>query len=276
MAAKITILVENTAPLPGLIGEYGFAALVESKGGKYLFDTGSKDALFKNASFLGLDLSSISGVIISHGHFDHTGALLPVIRLISHKKIYAHSGIFVSRPLPTGQGTIREIGCPVSREKLVKEGAELIYINEFTEISPGFYLTGEIPRNNDFEDVGGNFKVKIDDYLADDKLSDDMALVLDEEDGLVIISGCAHAGMINTIDYVIKKTGKSKIKAYIGGTHLITASKNRIDKTVDSLKAYDIEKIVVCHCTGFHAAAALYDKLPDKIIKGEAGMVFTF
>lgn len=276
MSAKITILVENTTPVPGLIGEYGFAALVEYGGIKYLFDTGSGDALLKNTQFLGINLKDVAGVIISHGHFDHTGALLPVLSLLSHKKIYAHKDIFLRRPLLLGPGVFREIGCQVSYEELINQGAELHFIDDFTMISPGVYLTGEIPRNNDFEDVGGNFKVKINDELVDDKLLDDMALVIDEEDGLIIISGCAHAGMINTIDYALQKTGKEKIKAYIGGTHLIGASAERLDKTIANLERYDIEKIIVCHCTGFYAASVLHAKLGPKIIKGETGMVFAF
>lgn len=276
MAAKVTILVENTAPVPELIGEYGFAALVEYEGVKYLFDTGSNNALMKNAQLLGVDLREIAGVIISHGHFDHTGALLPVIESIPNKKVYAHRDIFLQRPLVLGPGIFREIGCKVSQDELIKKGAELYFINEFTRINPGVYLTGEIPRENDFEDVGGSFKVKAGDELVDDKLLDDMALVIDDEDGLIIISGCAHAGMINTIDYVMQKTGKSKIKAYIGGTHLMSASRERIDKTIARLENYDIEKIIVCHCTGFYAASILHTRLGYKLIKGETGMIFTF
>ncbi|SHG56004.1 7,8-dihydropterin-6-yl-methyl-4-(beta-D-ribofuranosyl)aminobenzene 5'-phosphate synthase [Thermosyntropha lipolytica DSM 11003] len=276
MPSKITILVENTAPVPDLIGEYGFAALVEHEGGKYLFDTGSKDALLKNAQVLGIHLQDIDGVIISHGHFDHTGALLAVIASISNKKIYAHKDIFLPRPLPVGPGIFREIGCKVSQDELLARGAEFNFIEGFTRIRPGIYLTGEIPRSNDFEDVGGNFKVKIGDELVDDQLADDMALVIDEEDGLIIVSGCAHAGMINTIDYAVQKTGKTKIKAYIGGTHLMSASRERIDKTIARLESYDIEKVIVCHCTGFYAASVLHASLGYRLIKGETGMIFTF
>ncbi|MBO8158333.1 MBL fold metallo-hydrolase [Thermosyntropha sp.] len=276
MNTKITILVENTTPVPGLTGEYGFAALIERNEKKYLFDTGSKDALFNNARFLGIDLNEVSELIISHGHFDHTGAVLPLVRDYQIKKIYAHSGIFVSRPVFLGDGNFREIGCAFKKEEVLNLGVELIWTDEFTEISPGIFVTGEIPRNNRFEDVGGPFKVKIENNIANDVLPDDMALVIDDKDGLVIISGCAHAGMINTIDYVVQKTGRSIIKAYIGGTHLITASKERIDRTIESLNNYHIEKIIVCHCTGFYAASLLYNALGDRIIKGETGMSFTF
>jgi len=155
-------------------------------------------------------------------------------------------------------------------------GAELHLIDQFTEIDDRIYLTGVVPRLNDFEDVGGDFMAEENGQLVGDLVPDDMAMVIDHPEGLIIISGCAHAGIINIIDYARKKTGRNKVQAFIGGTHLLTASEERMAKTIAALKAYDIEKIIPCHCTGFYAAASLYRALGAKVKKGETSMSFRF
>jgi 7,8-dihydropterin-6-yl-methyl-4-(beta-D-ribofuranosyl)aminobenzene 5'-phosphate synthase len=276
MQVDITILVENTTPVSPLIGEYGFAALLRVDERKILFDTGSANALFLNSAALGIKLDEIEAVLISHGHYDHTGALLPFIKQYGPKPIYAHSNIFSRRPMPTKRDPYREIGCVFQREEIEAAGAQLFFTDEFCEIFPGIYASGEVPRINDFEDVGGNFKVEIDGELIKDNLLDDMSLIIDHPDGLIIISGCAHAGIINILEHSIKQTGKSKILAFIGGTHLINASEERLTKTVSALKSYDIQNLIVSHCTGFYAAARLYNELGTKVVKGDTGMTFRF
>lgn len=276
MNVSVTILVENTTPRADLIGEYGFSCLVTVDDRKFLFDTGSKQALFHNSRALGIDLQEIQEVVISHGHFDHTGAILPLLQNYGEKRIYAHPRILWPRFLPLLNGTLKEIGSPCSREELEQAGAQFVFSNHWSELMPGVYLSGEIPRHYEFEDVGGDFRVEIDGQLQKDELQDDMALVIDLPTGLVIISGCAHAGFLNIIEYAVRVTGKTKILAYIGGTHLMTASTDRLKKTLNALRSYDIEKLIVAHCTGFHAAAYLYNALGNMVVKGETGMQFVF
>jgi 7,8-dihydropterin-6-yl-methyl-4-(beta-D-ribofuranosyl)aminobenzene 5'-phosphate synthase len=268
--------VENTTPAPNLVGEYGFACLVEVDGRKLLFDTGSARALFANSQALGIRLEEIEDVVVSHGHFDHTGALLPLLEEYGPKKIYAHSRLLLPRLFSLHNGKLKKIGSPFSREQLDQAGAEFVFMDGFSEIWPRVYISGEIPRTNDFEDAGGDFRLEWGGQVLDDKLVDDMALIIDHPRGLIIISGCAHAGIVNIIAYATLMTGKSRILAYIGGTHLMTASVSRIDKTIAALKTYSIEKLIVAHCTGFQAAARLYSELGDLVIKGETGMSFEF
>jgi len=276
MPSRVVILVENTAPLPGLRGEYGFAALIEHGGKKVLFDTGSHDALIHNSMVLGIDLSDLDAVIISHGHFDHTGGLRPLIEKHHIPVIYAHPRLFYPRPFPLGNGTYREIGCAFSRQDIESRDIRLEEVDSFREIWPGVCISGEIPRRTGYEDVGGHFKVNINGQILDDHIPDDMALIIKSEEGLVIVSGCAHAGMVNIINYALTKTGADKITAFIGGTHLITASEERLQKTVADLKKINVDKIILSHCSGFYAAARLYNELGAKVIKGDAGMAFTF
>lgn len=274
MKVNITILVENTTPMPGFYGEYGFAALVTVDEQTYLFDTGSADALFQNAAAAGIDLSRIDDLIISHGHFDHTGGVMAFLKT-GPKKIYAHSNLFIPRYVVLGEYK-KEIGVSFSPREIKSQGAEFISTDGFTEISPGVFVTGQIPRKNDYEDVGGSFFVYEGERLVPDTIADDMSMVINHPEGLIIISGCAHAGIINTITYAQEKMGQEKILAFIGGTHLGGASEDRMNRTVEALQGIALEKLVACHCTGFDPLVKLRNALGDKLVKGEVAMNFQF
>ncbi len=280
MQVKIQILVENTVPLSDLAGEHGFAALIEVDDTKILLDVGNKGTIMENSQLLGIDLQEIDAIVLSHGHYDHTGALPALLTEIGSKKIYAHSNLFEHRVVFAGGKIIVEPGTPFSQEQLEEAGGTLIFADDFTQIYPGVYISGEIPRANDFEDVGGNgtFKVERNGEFVDDLLPDDIALIIDHPDGLIIVSGCAHSGIINIMDYARFKTGRSEVLAFIGGTHLLDASDNRINKTIAYLQEENkvVDKLVVCHCTGFSASAKLYNALGSRVIKGEVGMEFCF
>jgi len=275
MNVSVTILVENTTPIPGFRGEYGFAALITVDDKKIMFDTGSEDALIKNAAAGGIDLGQINDLIISHGHFDHTGAVIPFLKSAPGKKVYAHAGIFI--PRYTVWGDFRKaIGVPFDSEEIGRNGAQFIITNDFTEVHPGVFVTGEIPRKTSYEDVGGSFYVEVGDRLVEDLIYDDMSVVINHPEGLIIVSGCAHAGIINTIEYAMQQTGQNKVRAFIGGTHLAGASEERMNKTIEALKNYDIEQIIACHCTGFEATMKLRNALGDRVMKGETAMNFQY
>ncbi|HWP95744.1 MAG TPA: MBL fold metallo-hydrolase [Syntrophomonadaceae bacterium] len=277
MNVRVTILVENTSPTPGITGEYGFSALLDVDGKKLLFDAGSAGALFANADKLHVDLNQVDALVLSHGHFDHTGGLLEFLKRFGTRKIFAHSNMFARRPMKTPK-SFSEIGCPFQREELEEAGGEFVFVDKFTEIYPEIFISGEIPRETAYEDVGGsgNFKIQVDDRLEDDMIKDDMALIINHPLGLLILSGCAHSGIINTINYAIQETGQSHILAYIGGTHLIGASIERLQQTAQALKEKDIKQVIVAHCTGFEAASHLRQELGKQLVKAEAGMVFKF
>lgn len=277
MNTTINVLVENTTPSAALIGEYGFSAQLLVGNHNILFDTGSKDALFINSTALGIDLAQVEEIVISHGHFDHTGAVMPFLNKYGGRKIYAHSGIFPHRLVSRPGGQVIDIGCKFAYKEAVDVGAEFVFTNTFTEIHPGIYLTGEIPRTTNYEDVGGDFVIERDGQLHKDLLPDDMAMVIDHPEGLVIISGCSHSGMINTLEYCRQKTGRSKVLAYVGGTHLINASQERLENTIEAVRRYEVQKLIVGHCTGFYAAAKLYSQLgPQRVIKMDTGLRWNF
>ena len=275
MNVSVTILVENTTPIPGFRGEYGFAALITVDDKQIMFDTGSEDALIKNAAAGGIDLAQINDLVISHGHFDHTGAVLAFLDTGGDKQVFAHAGIFVPRYAVWGDFR-KAIGVPFAPADLDRKGAKFIITNDFTEIYPGVFVTGQIPRKTAYEDVGGSFYVEVGDRLVEDLLYDDMSMVINHPEGLIIISGCAHAGIINTIEHARQQTGQKKVRAFIGGTHLAGASEERMNETIKALKEYDIEQIIPCHCTGFEATMKLRNALGERVIKGETAMRFTY
>ncbi len=277
MNIEINVLVENTTMSSALIGEYGFAAQLLAGKHNILFDTGSNDALFINSAALGIDLSEVEEIIISHGHYDHTGAVMAFLSQYGGRKIYAHSDIFRRRLSSRMGGRKIDIGCKFPYPEAVDAGAEFVFTDTFTEIHPGIYLTGEIPRLTEYEDVGGNFMFEKDGQLHKDLLPDDMAVLIDHPEGLIIMSGCSHSGMINTLEYCRQKTGRSKVLAYIGGTHLMNASQERLERTIEALRMYEVQNLIVGHCTGFYAAAELFKQLGrQRLIKMDAGLKYIF
>ncbi|HQA07599.1 MAG TPA: MBL fold metallo-hydrolase [Syntrophomonadaceae bacterium] len=276
MKVSITILVENTTPVPGLMGEFGFSTLIEVNGKRILFDTGSGEALEPNAKALGVDLASVDALVISHGHFDHTGGVLQLLPKLKKPVIYAHSGIFTRHLVPDGSNRTQYIGVPFSEDDLIRLGAQFVAVDDFFPLSDQVYLTGTIPRLTDYEDPGGLFIKEVKGVIAPDYIEDDMALVITHPEGLIIVSGCAHAGIINTINYAMQRIGENKVLAFIGGTHLKGADEIRLQKTIAELKKINPQKLIVCHCTGFTASSRLSWELPAITTKGETGMIFQF
>ncbi|MGE5398520.1 MAG: MBL fold metallo-hydrolase [Chitinophagales bacterium] len=274
MKVEIAVLIENTTPVPGLCGEYGLGILVKVDNHGILFDTGLDDGLVKNMKFMRIDPDEIEKIVISHGHFDHTNGLLSVLEYLGPRDIYLHSEAMLPKYIGKGEHK-KEIGIP-EITTIESRGGRLVTNSEPLELMPGVFLSGSIPRTNDFEDTGGPFFIERKQQEIPDLMEDEQALIIDTDNGLVIISGCAHAGMINTLSYARQLTGKNKIRAWVGGTHLISASQERILKTIEMLRAYDVESIVVAHCTGFKPTAIMVQELGERVIKAETGYKKTF
>ncbi|HJO96222.1 MAG TPA: MBL fold metallo-hydrolase [Victivallales bacterium] len=249
MTAKITILCNDKVELfSSYIGEHGFSCFIETDQGNYLFDTGQGLGIIHNALLLNKNLRDINGIILSHAHYDHTSGLESILRVTGDNKIYAHPDIF-DKKYDCKKGKTEYTGIRYSVDYLSNLGAEFILNREFSEIGTGIYLTGEVPRINDFEQSLTTQFVEHANIRTRDNFKDDNSLAIDTDQGLVIILGCAHAGIINILDYFTKKLNK-KIYAVIGGTHLHPADEHRVKKTIECLKTYDIKKIGTSHCTG--------------------------
>ncbi|MFA7404133.1 MAG: MBL fold metallo-hydrolase [Pelobacteraceae bacterium] len=265
MKGRITILCENSVgPLSGTLGEHGFSALIEqSDGDPVLFDTGQGLTLLHNARRMNKDLSLVNKVVISHGHYDHAGGLKPLLEECGPKQVYSHPSLFRSRFRVKDTGDCNPIGIPFSREELEAAGASFDLAQEFRAIAPGIYLTGEVPRVTDFET--GDQGLYCDCTGQDlDTTPDDQSLVLETSMGLVLLLGCCHAGLVNTVEHVAYMTGRRDIHAVIGGTHLGFCSQEQIGMTVAALRNLGIKKLAASHCTGFAASARLSREMPKE------------
>ena len=274
---KISIVCENTvAGTIGFIGEHGWSVYIERGDNRIIFDTGQGIGFSNNTRLLNIDLREVQTVILSHGHYDHTLGLQDLFKEEGKKTLYCHPDCFIPKFSLRGK-TPRYIGIPYTEKELKKMGADIHFITEFTEIMPGIHITGSIPRVTDFESVDSMLKVKgPDDEWETDTLWDDMSVVIETEKGLVVILGCAHSGIINTLKHVAKQMPGLPIDTVIGGTHLGFADKNQFDKTVDALKAFNIKHLGVSHCTGQINAAKLHHLFKDSFFFASVGTSISF
>ncbi len=269
---KITVLVENTAGGHGLLGEHGLSFWIELDGKRILFDTGQGNVLLSNTRRLGIRLDQVDAIALSHGHYDHTGGLGDALRSSRATTVYAHPAAFEAKYARNPDGIGRNIGMPNLDEQMVRDMAELVWVEGPVEISDGLHLTGPVTRTTGFEDTGGAF-FKDRDCTEPDLLVDDQSAFIETPAGTVVILGCAHSGVINTLRYVHDLTGGRRIHTVIGGMHLLNASAERMDKTVAELRRLDVHRLLPCHCTGFDAMARLWSEFPGKCAACPVGTV---
>ena len=280
---KITVLCENTAAGPmGLMGEHGFSALIERDGQRFLFDTGQGMALAHNARVLGQDLSSLSRLVLSHGHYDHTGGMPDVLYPPRGVEVIAHPDIFVPKyaQIQTAQGQQTVfIGIKYRREYLETSlQARFRFIRDFQEIAPGVFFSGEVPRKTAFEHPDTRLKVDQDGQLHPDPLLDDASLLLETDKGPVVVFGCAHAGAVNVLNHFAAKTGHSSFHAVIGGTHLgfMGGPGEQLQASMQAFEDYGLDLVAVSHCTGQQGAALCHEHFRDRFAFASVGWSATF
>ena len=276
MKIKITVLCENLVGKLVGSGEHGFSAFIETAEGNFLFDTGSGHSVVPNSLALNKDLRSIRKIFLSHGHYDHTGGLPEVLKIRGKVDVHVHPHLFIDRIAVLKENdreTKRFIGIPYKKAYLESLGAHFIFDKDFIEVDKGLFFTGEVPRQTNFEKLDPRLFSEIDGKTTQDLFLDDQSLILDTDKGIVLILGCAHAGMINIINHVIHKTGKQKFYAIVGGTHLDFLTPEQLEESIKSLKRMEIGKIGVSHCTGLRAAFRLHQEFGERFFYGCVGSV---
>jgi 7,8-dihydropterin-6-yl-methyl-4-(beta-D-ribofuranosyl)aminobenzene 5'-phosphate synthase len=271
---RITTLVENTACGRGILAEHGLAFWIETGSRRVLFDTGQGEVLINNARELGVHLELVDAIVLSHGHYDHIGGLISVLKAAKRPKIYAHPNAFTAKYSRSEGGPCRDAGMLFQdKGKIALLTNEPIWTNKPTKICQGLFVTGEIPRVTGFENPSTSFF--IDEHCQQpDLLSDDQAMFFESTRGTVVILGCAHAGVINTLKYIQQLTNGKPIQAVFGGMHLETASEDRINQTIDALRQFNIEQLVPVHCTGLSATIKLWSAFSEKCLCCTAGTSF--
>ncbi|MCK4222479.1 MAG: MBL fold metallo-hydrolase [Dehalococcoidia bacterium] len=298
---RLTTLSENTVKWLWLLGEWGWSNLIEADGFRLLFDTGLGSSTVHNADCMGIDLTTVDKIALSHGHVDHTGGLREVLErmrltvghsnflqkrpgridIIAHPEVWGPK--FINHP---GDPEYDFRGIPFQKIELEeRQGARFVESREPVWITDDIVWSGEVPMLNDYEKIVDICYLKVGEgkyvdgnaeYIPD-PLNDDAAIYIKTGLGLVIVLGCAHHGMINTIHHAQKITGMDKVHMVVGGTHLVKASDYQMDSTIRELKRLGVQRVGVSHCTGLASSVKLAAGLGmDVFFFNNAGNIITF
>lgn len=259
-ALKVTLLSTMLVAEPVGFGEWGFSALVEADGHRILVDTGAHpETVLQNARDLHIDLSDVKEVILTHNHDDHVNGLLTLRREMMKKNpaalsvAYVARGVFYSRPSAQGESN----PMIAIRRAYEATGGRFVENSGGAEIFPGAWLTGPVPRKYPERNWSMSGKVQTPDGLVEDTVPEDQSLVLDTTQGLVVLTGCGHAGIVNILTYTATKFPGHAVDAVIGGLHLFTASDKQLNWTGDEFKQFKVANLLGAHCTGIEAVYLL-------------------
>ena len=271
----VTVVVENAAR-EGFVEEHGLAFWIETPQGSILFDTGQGAALRPNAERLNLDLSAAHFLVLSHGHYDHTGAVDQVLALNQSLMVVHHPEIFRER-YSVRADDVRAIGIPPAAAAALRglppqrSCASRAPVELMTDVG----TTGEVPRATLYEDTGGPFFLDAAGTIPD-SMPDDQALWFLTEKGLVVICGCAHSGLVNTVHQARRVTGEHRIAGLIGGFHLLAASELRLEETARVLIDWNVGFVMPCHCSGSAATEFMRQALGARVVAPKAGDTLEF
>ena len=305
MRWKLTTLIENHVDKEErYMCEHGLAILIESENQEeqvcLLMDTGQSGIFYENAAKMGISLENLSALLISHAHYDHAGGVKRLIEEETIRKIYVGKDFFQGKYYEKNDGTMKDIGIAFSKEELEKKGITVCEVKEDMQmIFPGVTLYRNFERIVGYEQLNPRFFVKKEDkeIVADcfaesffqthsgteegmteytkDSFTDEIAVALDTEQGIVVIVGCSHPGIMNILRTIEKRSGK-KICGVVGGTHLMEADGERLRKTIDDLKEMNINFIAVSRCTGEDNLEAIKNNFGEKFIFNCTGNVIRF
>ena len=268
----ISILVDNRAQ-SNLKTEHGFSAWIEVQNYRILFDTGQGTTLLSHAAKLGCDLCLTDTLVLSHGHYDHTGAIAQVLKQNPAIKVYCHPKGVVSRYSIRDRRAPKNISMPETDKSAILNMPpdQMHWVVHPFWLHPALGLSGPIPRMHPLENVGGPFFLDPE-GTRPDPIEDEMAMWIKSDNGLIILTGCCHAGLVNTVNYIRHVSAEQKIAALIGGFHLAHASPQRLEATCQALDEWNVTIIVPCHCTGMEAVTMMQYRLSEKIVHGYAGL----
>jgi len=288
---KVTTLSTMLTEFRG-VGEWGYAALVEADGRRILFDTGMRpNTVLENAAELGLDLRTVDTVILSHNHFDHTGGLVTLRRELKAndasalQHVHAGDGVFLPRSMD--QEAVAKLP-PIPKELLVSAldvrdeyealGGSFTVHDKPHELHPGMWITGPIPRIHPEKNWTPFMRIERNGSLEEDTIPEDQALVINTPKGLVVIAGCGHAGIVNTMEYARVIAGGKPVHAVLGGFHLMSLTDEKVGWTGTKMHEFGVQHVLGAHCTGINAVKLLRDSAHlgrGTSVVGAVGSVFT-
>lgn len=278
MSLKITTLIENNSDKNNILySEHGLSLYLEINEKKILFDTGQSGDFIKNAEKLKSDLNNLDYVILSHGHYDHSGGFRKLVEDTSKSfKLLVGNGFF-NEKYKFIEGESYKFNGNSFDEEFARENEVFIkYIDEdLFNITEDVIIFSNFERKNDFEILNSKFYIKENDKYVIDDFSDEIVLGVKHEKGLVVILGCSHVGIVNILETIIQRTGMP-IYAIVGGSHLIEADEMRLNNTINYLKEKNINILRLSHCTGNSAVEKLKSEFGNKFVYNNTGNIIEF
>ena len=275
-ALKVTVL--STMLADKGIGEWGFSALVEVDGHKILFDTGARpNTVLENARELKIDLSDVQDVVLSHFHDDHTSGLLTLRRELSKINPTALSRVHVGEGIFNPRRGAKENPMIAIKADYEATGGKFIVYAKPQEIVPGVWLTGPVPRAYPEKNYSAGIEVQRNGQWSADDVAEDQSLVFNTDKGLVLLSGCGHSGVINTLQFARSTLGEKPVFAAIGGFHIYAANEETLAWTAAKLKEYHVAQVLAAHCTGIESTyrlRALLGLTRETCVVGTVGATF--
>ena len=261
---KITILSTMLVGEVTGVGEWGFSALIEADGHRILLDTGNRpDTVLQNARDLKIDLSNVREVILTHNHGDHTGGLMTLRKEMMTKNpsalsvVHVARGILYSRPSPQGEGN----PMVALKKEYDATGGRFIEREEGADLFPGAWVTGPVRRKYPERNWSVTGKVQTPAGLVEDNVPEDQSLVLNTPQGLVVVTGCGHAGIVNILTFARGKFPGKPVHAVVGGLHLFPATDEQLNWTADQMKTFNLANLMGAHCTGIEAVYRIRERL---------------
>lgn len=275
MDLKITTLIENKPSTNSqLYYEHGLSLYIEAGKIKILFDTGQSGDFIKNAELLKVDLSKLDYVLLSHGHYDHSGGFRKFAGKFKETyKFVVGKNFFNSKYKLIEEGTYKYNGNSFDENFINKNNISIKYIEEYVYyISENIMVFSNFKSSNDFELLNQKFRIKYNDKYMLDKFLDEIALAVKVDKGLVVIVGCSHVGIVNILETIMKRTN-IPIYGVVGGTHLVEADDLRLNKTIDFFKENDIKILRMSHCTGEEAVERIKLEFGERFKYNNTGNV---
>ena len=259
----ITTLIENKLGADESLNvEHGLSLYVEVDNKKILFDTGQSGNFIKNAEKLNIDLNDLDYVVISHSHYDHSGGFEKLVENFdSSFKLFLGKDFFKEKHSLSGD-IYRYTGSSFNSEYLKENNIETEVVEDIKYITENTMIITNFTRDNEYENINETMFIKENDEYTLDAFTDEIAMVINTEEGLVVLVGCSHPGVVNMLDTIIKRTGK-EIYGVIGGTHLMKEGDEKINKVINYLKEKNIKQIAACHCTGRQGETMLSQQLTE-------------
>jgi 7,8-dihydropterin-6-yl-methyl-4-(beta-D-ribofuranosyl)aminobenzene 5'-phosphate synthase len=267
---EAVVLRDNSVARDGLKAGHGLSMLLRTSVGSIIFDCGDSAETWENADTMGVDLTEVCCVALSHGHYDHTNGLPALLQRLGGAMVIGHPAIFEPRWADRREGEREYIGPPASRGELEAMGAMFELSADSVAVAPDVITTGEVPRVSELAPESPHLLVERDGRVTEDDFIDDLSLTARMEDGNVLLTGCAHAGLVNIVARATELTGRCPV-AVAGGTHLARETEERIALVAEDIHERGVRQIVPMHCSGERGAELLEKHFAGETLRAGVG-----